>query len=108
MKYAIAWAENGDIVGVYDRWFDAATDLASFDDAEVGIRPYENGLPVGDWMSATQVRAKLRAAERGASLLASTEHMGPAAARFIRETVAHWRSLTDEEWYSTIDALRSA
>ena len=66
VKYAVVWAENGDIVGVYDCWFDAAMSIASFCGVvadEVGMRFYQDGLPVGDWMSANCVRAILRVAE---------------------------------------------
>jgi hypothetical protein len=38
------------------------------------------------------------AALPGEGLLASTEHMGPRAATFVRQWVEHWRAMTREQF----------
>lgn len=34
----------------------------------------------------------------GEGLLASTEHMSPRAAEFVRDWVSHWRAMTPEQY----------
>lgn len=59
MTFAMLYAENGDIVGTYASRDAAMSDLVAFvrkhpelqDD--IGLRPYENGSPAGEFQSAS-------------------------------------------------------
>jgi hypothetical protein len=61
MVYAMLYAENADIVGTYDSFEAAASDLAEFVNAhpgvqdEIGLRRYADGKPVGEFMPASEV-----------------------------------------------------
>ena len=63
MVFAVVYAENGDVVGTYETRAEAARDLEAFvagDPAlqdEIGLRPYENGRPAGDFEAASVVLA---------------------------------------------------
>src|SRR5689334_9654785 len=56
VAYAVVYAENSDIVRTYGSRDDALHDLANFVEAhpakqdDIGLRVYENGLPVGRWV----------------------------------------------------------
>jgi hypothetical protein len=58
MVYAMLYAENADIIGTYDSRDAALADLASMVNDqpdlrdELGLRPYENGWPAGEFQSA--------------------------------------------------------
>jgi hypothetical protein len=60
------YAESADIVGTYDSFEAAADDLAEFVNAhpaladEMGLRPYLDGRPAGDFMPASEVAAHAR------------------------------------------------
>ena len=59
MTYAMLYAETGDIVGTYESRERAMTDLKAFVrdhpelQDEIGLRPYDNGRPAGDFESAS-------------------------------------------------------
>jgi hypothetical protein len=61
MVYALVYAENADIVATYDSYEAALTELAAFVEHdpylqdEIGLRPYEDGRPAGDWTPASQL-----------------------------------------------------
>ena len=61
MTYAMLYAETGDIVGMYDSREQAMTDLAAFVrdhpelQDEIGLRPYDDGKPAGEFASATEL-----------------------------------------------------
>jgi hypothetical protein len=61
MVYAVVYAENGDVVATYDSQAEAVRDLKEFVAGnprlqdEMGLRPYENGVPAGDFKSASDV-----------------------------------------------------
>jgi hypothetical protein len=61
MTYAMVYAENGDVVGTYASREDAVERLAAFIDLhpevqdDIGLRPYEQGLPAGPYESAVDV-----------------------------------------------------
>jgi hypothetical protein len=61
MIYAMLYAENADIIGTYESESEALRDLAQFVGEhpdlqdEVGLRPYLDGRPVGDFKSATDL-----------------------------------------------------
>lgn len=61
MVFAVIYAENADVVGTYDSLEDAMSALEGFVAAEpslqdeIGVRPYEDGHPVGDWQPASDV-----------------------------------------------------
>lgn len=63
MTYAIVYAENADIIGVYRSRDDAVRRLAAFLQQhpdvqdEVGLRPYKDGHPAGAFEAATEVLA---------------------------------------------------
>ena len=59
--FAVIYAENAEIVATYDSEQEASKKLAEFVAAhpslqdEIGLREYEDGRPVGDWVSAAQL-----------------------------------------------------
>jgi hypothetical protein len=59
MTFAMVYAENGDIVGTYASREAAMRDLVAFVrmhpqlQDEIGLRPYENGRPAGEFQSAS-------------------------------------------------------
>lgn len=61
MVYAMLYAENGDVVGTYESYAAALDDLAAFVNEhpglqdEVGLRPYENGRPAGEFEPASDL-----------------------------------------------------
>jgi hypothetical protein len=61
MTYAMVYAENGDIIGTYGSRDEAVRKLAAFVSEhreiqdEVGLRPYENGRPVGAYEPAVEI-----------------------------------------------------
>jgi len=61
MTYAMVYAENGDIIGTYGSRDEAVRKLAAFVSAhrevqdEVGLRPYENGRPAGEYEPAVEI-----------------------------------------------------
>lgn len=61
MVYAMLYAENADIVGTYDSRDAALADLATFANQhpelqdEIGLRPYQDGRPVGEFESAMEL-----------------------------------------------------
>jgi len=61
MTCAMLYAETGDIVGTYDSRKRAMADLVAFVrehpelQDEVGLRPYDDGRPAGDFESASQL-----------------------------------------------------
>jgi hypothetical protein len=61
MIYAMLYAENGDIVGTYDSRERAMADLVAFVrehpelQDEIGLRPYDEGRPAGDFESAAEL-----------------------------------------------------
>jgi hypothetical protein len=63
MPYAMLYVENADIVGMYDSRDAALADLATMvldrPDLrdELGLCPYENGYPSGDFQSAGELLA---------------------------------------------------
>lgn len=58
MIYALIYPENADIVGTYPSWEEALSELAQFVakhpeiQAEIGLRPFEDGRPAGDFITA--------------------------------------------------------
>jgi hypothetical protein len=63
MTYAMVYAENGDIVGTYASEDEAVHKLAAFVNEhpdlqdEIGLRPYKQGRPAGDFRPASEVLA---------------------------------------------------
>jgi hypothetical protein len=61
MTYAMVYDENGDVVGMYPSREDAVERLAAFIELhpeiqdDIGLRPYERGLPAGPYESAVDV-----------------------------------------------------
>lgn len=61
MSYAMVYAGNGDIIGMYTSREDALRQLGVFIDRnpevqdEVGLRLYENGRPAGAYEGAVDV-----------------------------------------------------
>lgn len=61
MIYAMLYAETGDIVGTYESREGAIADLIAFVrehpqlQDEVGLRPYADGRPAGDFQSASEL-----------------------------------------------------
>lgn len=61
MTYVMLYAENGDVIGTYATRQDAVRKLASFIEQhpevqdDVGLRPYEDGRPSGEYQPATEV-----------------------------------------------------
>jgi hypothetical protein len=61
MTYAMLYAEDSSVVGTYETRDDALRALVSFvhqhpklqDD--IGLRPYENGRPAGDFQPASEL-----------------------------------------------------
>lgn len=63
MVFALVYAENSDVVGTYDSQEEAERKLADFVESvadpslqdEIGIRAYDDGRPVDDWQSASEI-----------------------------------------------------
>ena len=61
MTYAMVYAENGDVVGMYTSRKDALERLAAFIELhpeiqdDIGLRPYEGGLPAGPYEAAVDL-----------------------------------------------------
>jgi hypothetical protein len=61
MTYAMVYAENGDVVGMYASREDAVERLVAFIELhpeiqdDIGLRPYEAGLPSGPYEPAVSV-----------------------------------------------------
>jgi hypothetical protein len=59
--FALLYADNSDIVGTYTSREAALADLASFVEKhpemqdDIGLRPYEDGRPAGEFHSATEL-----------------------------------------------------
>jgi hypothetical protein len=59
--FAVIYAENAEVVATYDSEQEASSKLAAFVadhpklQDEIGLRQYDNGRPVGDWMPASEV-----------------------------------------------------
>jgi hypothetical protein len=63
MVWAVVFIENADIVATYDSRAAAEGTLAKYIGAhphmvdDVGLRPYEDGRPAGEWEPASDVLA---------------------------------------------------
>jgi hypothetical protein len=61
MTYVMLCAEHGDVIGTYATREDAICKLATFIEQhpevqdDVGLRPYEDGRPSGEYQAATEV-----------------------------------------------------
>jgi hypothetical protein len=61
MMYAMVYAENGDVVGMYHSREEAVERLAEFIELhadiqdDIGLRPYDRGLPAGPYEAAVDV-----------------------------------------------------